>query len=127
MAGIERVSCRGDTCVALFRTSKGDTSVASTGMMEHIFPIQHSWIIPIAPLIGAVIAGFFGARWLKGASHWPIWIGVGISAVLSVWLMAVMVAHGNQDPAHGPGYVGVAKHYFNWITAGDPESAGQPG
>src|SRR6185295_10781072 len=58
--------------------------------MEHLFPIQYSYLIPLAPLIGAIIAGFFGAKWLKGKSHWPIWLGVGFAALLSICLCAEM-------------------------------------
>jgi NADH-quinone oxidoreductase subunit L len=65
--------------------------------MSH-FVIDHSYLIPLLPLVGAAIAGFFGARWLKGRSHWPIWLGVGASAALSIWLLLSML--GAQD--HGP-------------------------
>ena len=37
---------------------------------------EYSFLIPLFPLIGAAISGFFGARWLKGQSHWPVWIGL---------------------------------------------------
>jgi NADH-quinone oxidoreductase subunit L len=55
--------------------------------MEHLFAFQHAWLIPLLPLIGACIAGLFGARHLKEDSHWPIWIGVGISALLALSLL----------------------------------------
>src|SRR4051812_13778480 len=55
------------------------------------FVIQNSYLIPLLPLIGAVLAGFFGVRYLRGKSHWPIWIGVGISAVLSLTLLFGML------------------------------------
>src|SRR5688572_116514 len=51
------------------------------------FVVEHSYLIPLLPLLGAAAAGFFGARWLKGRSHWPIWVGVGCSAVLSLVLL----------------------------------------
>ena len=59
--------------------------------MEHLWPIEHAYLIPLLPLIGAAISGFLGARWLKGNSHWPIWIGVGCSAILSLWLLFEML------------------------------------
>jgi NADH:ubiquinone oxidoreductase subunit 5 (subunit L)/multisubunit Na+/H+ antiporter MnhA subunit len=40
--------------------------------MDSLFVIQHAYLIPLLPLIGAVISGFFGAKILKGQSHWPI-------------------------------------------------------
>ena len=64
------------------------------------FVIQHSYLIPLLPLIGAAAAGFFGARYLRQNSHWPIWLGVGASAVLSIALLFGML--GRWDPhAHG--------------------------
>jgi subfamily B ATP-binding cassette protein HlyB/CyaB len=54
--------------------------------MQDLFAVQYSWLIPLLPLIGAGIAGLLGARWLKGRSHWPIWIGVGASMVISFML-----------------------------------------
>ncbi|MBC8107670.1 MAG: NADH-quinone oxidoreductase subunit L [Anaerolineae bacterium] len=78
--------------------------------------IQYSLLIPLLPLIGAVIAGFFGARWLKGNSHWPIWIGVGISALLSIWLMFSML--GASHHAEGS-TISAVKNCFTWIEAGN--------
>ena len=59
--------------------------------MEHLWQVKYSFLIPMLPLIGAAVAGFFGARWLKGKSHWPIWIGVGASAVISISLLVAML------------------------------------
>src|SRR6478672_3480239 len=71
------------------------------------FVIQNSWLIPLLPLIGAIIAGFFGVRYLRGNSHWPIWIGVGISAVLSLTLLFGMLGKvgGHEEK---PGLAGPA-------------------
>jgi NADH-quinone oxidoreductase subunit L len=67
------------------------------------FVIEHSYLIPLLPLIGAAAAGFFGARHLRHNSHWPIWIGVGASAVLSIVLLLGMLSR--WDPhAHGDGH-----------------------
>src|SRR5947207_10285334 len=79
------------------------------------FVIQHSWLIPVLPLIGAAVAGFFGARWLKGQSHWPIWLGVGASALFSLGLLVQVISH-----THGSqGGWGQAWDWFNWIEAGN--------
>src|SRR5829696_2608149 len=78
--------------------------------------IQYSLLIPLLPLLGAIIAGFFGARWLKGNSHWPIWIGVGIIAVLSIWLLASML--GAAHHAEGSTLSGF-KNWFTWLEAGN--------
>jgi NADH-quinone oxidoreductase subunit L len=50
-----------------------------------------SWLIPLLPLIAAAVAGFAGKRVLGGKSHWPIWIGVGLSAVLSLAILFAML------------------------------------
>src|SRR5437868_5173871 len=104
--------------------------------MEHLFAIKHSYLIPLLPLIGAMVSGFLGARWLKGQSHWPIWIGVGISAILSFLILFGTIG---QVPGHGEGHEATAEHaapsafsseshtvgynkaLFNWVTAGNPD------
>ena len=50
-----------------------------TDNMENIY----LWIV-LAPLIGSVIAGFFGQRVGRSGAHWVTIIGVGISCVLSI-------------------------------------------
>src|SRR5687767_15503971 len=97
------------------------------------FVIDHSYLIPLLPLIGAAVAGFFGARYLKGQSHWPIWIGVGASAVISISLLVGMLGH---LPHHEPEVItdgssgaamGIAdyfeasasRHLYTWIEAGN--------
>src|SRR5688572_20797524 len=98
--------------------------------------IDHSYLIPLLPLLGAAVAGFLGARWLKGLSHWPIWLGVGLSAVLSLALLFGMLgrtghehpdeggsARAEQPEAHAE--VNQAKTFFTWFQAGDPANAGK--
>ena len=80
--------------------------------------IHISWLIPVLPLIGAVIAGFFGARWLKGNSHWPIWIGVGIAAVMSITLLVGML-HAVSGGGEGAEPFGRVKDFYTWIEAGN--------
>ena len=75
---------------------------------------DYSFLIPLLPLVGAVISGFFGARWLRQRSHWPIWITVGVSAFLSIGLLLATIGethHGSQ------GGFGQPAHWFDWITA----------
>src|SRR5690348_9137334 len=94
------------------------------------FVIEHSYLIPLLPLIGAAIAGFFGAKFLKGQSHWPIWLGVGASAVLSIVLLVGMARWDKEPPFDtGPfgsssvaktfgNSLGVPQTVFTWIQAG---------
>jgi NADH-quinone oxidoreductase subunit L len=94
--------------------------------MEHLFAIQYAWLIPLLPLLGAIVAGFFGARWLKGNSHWPIWIGVGCSALLSLSLLIGMLGFwhpGHEGASAEP--LAYNKVLFDWITAGN--TANKPG
>jgi NADH-quinone oxidoreductase subunit L len=93
--------------------------------MNDLLPVKLAILIPLLPLIGAAIAGFFGAKWLRGKSHWPIWLGVGGSAILSFMLLAGMLGHvaatavpsgiqvlkGSQLPT-------AVHNYFTWIHAG---------
>ena len=34
--------------------------------MDALFAVKHSYLIPLLPLIGAIIAGAFGAKFLRG-------------------------------------------------------------
>ena len=106
--------------------------------MEQLWQIQYSFLIPLLPLLGAAIAGFFGARWLKGQSHWPIWIGVGASAIISITMLLSMLGlwkpiehEKGATAAHAAAERSVAadaakeeaplaynKIYFDWISAG---------
>ena len=47
--------------------------------------------IVLAPLIGAIIAGFFGARIGRAGAHWAAITGVGISAALSLEVLALFI------------------------------------
>src|SRR5437660_4018234 len=82
--------------------------------MEHLFAVQHAYLIPLLPLIGAAISGFFGAKWLKQNSHWPIWIGVGISAILSLMLLFGML-----HLWHTGGQLYTNVTWYDWISVGD--------
>ena len=108
--------------------------------VSNLFAVRYSYLIPLLPLLGAVVSGFFGARWLKGKSHWPIWIGVGCSALLSLSLLFGMlglwkapVGEGGAHAAAKEGAVavedqqvlGASVDWFHWITAGNP--ANKPG
>src|SRR3954453_20488992 len=83
------------------------------------FVINHSYLIPLLPLIAACISGFFGSQYLKERSHWPIWIAVGISALLSLTLLFGMMGHvGLGAPEAGEKSFGEAVDWFTWISTG---------
>jgi NADH-quinone oxidoreductase subunit L len=121
--------------------------------MEHLFAVQHAYLIPLLPLIGACVAGLFGARGLKEHSHWPIWIGVGISALMALSLLCWMARHSvpisaeatppsswisngfQAAPVTSVGEPSVASQSyplaksvecFTWLQAGDPNNEGAP-
>jgi NADH-quinone oxidoreductase subunit L len=107
--------------------------------MESLFAVKFSWLIPLLPLIGAMVAGFAGARWLKQNSHWPIWIGVGLSAVMSFSILFGMLGkwehrqpedfghpgapsvkpHSPAERMHEAFDLSANAHWFNWIQTGD--------
>jgi NADH-quinone oxidoreductase subunit L len=76
------------------------------------FVINHSYLIPLLPLLGAIIAGFFGDLYLKGKAHLPIWIGVGCSLVLSLIILFGML-WGSADNRYGQ-----SVDFYRWISAG---------
>lgn len=47
--------------------------------------------IALAPLVGAIIAGFFGARIGRAGAHWVAILGVGISTLLSLYVVKLFV------------------------------------
>jgi NADH-quinone oxidoreductase subunit L len=81
--------------------------------MDALFAVKYSYLIPLLPLAGAIIAGFLGANILRGQSHWPIWIGVAISALISFSLLFGMLGlwrHGKP--------LNIAVDWYTWIEAG---------
>ncbi|HEY1683664.1 MAG TPA: NADH-quinone oxidoreductase subunit L [Tepidisphaeraceae bacterium] len=77
--------------------------------------IEYSYLIPLLPLVGAILAGFLGAKILKQQSHWPIWLGVGTSAVICITLLIHML----QMPMSEGEPVAIIKNWYTWIHAGN--------
>ena len=59
--------------------------------------------IVLAPLLGAIVAGFFGRRIGRAGAHWVTTLGVGVSTLLSLWVAARFVWH-DQPTFNGPVY-----------------------
>ncbi|MCC5809916.1 MAG: NADH-quinone oxidoreductase subunit L [Ectothiorhodospiraceae bacterium] len=72
--------------------------------MENIY-----LIIVLAPLIGAIIAGFFGSTIGRAGAHWVTSVGVGISFLLSFHVLIGLIS-GDRQPFEGTVY--------NWMVAG---------
>ena len=97
--------------------------------MQDLWVVQHSWLIPLLPLIAAAVAGLFGSKFLKGQSHWPIWLGVGASALLSFVLLFGTMARVHKaseegESANSSNGISATKVLFDWISVGDPSHAG---
>ncbi|EIJ34042.1 NADH-quinone oxidoreductase subunit L [Thiothrix nivea] len=65
--------------------------------------------IPLAPLLGAIIAGLFGWKIGRTASHWVTILGVAIAFVLSVVVANDVIFNGNT-------YNGTV---YTWAVIGD--------
>jgi NADH-quinone oxidoreductase subunit L len=85
--------------------------------MDSLFAVKYAYLIPLLPLIGAAISGFFGAKILKGQSHWPIWLGVGASAIISITLLFGVLSATGHAGAADP--VSTPKIFYTWIQAGN--------
>ncbi len=66
--------------------------------MENIY-----LIIVLAPLIGAIIAGFWGGQVGRAGAHWVTSSGVGVSALLSLYVLYGFVC-GSIPEFNGPVY-----------------------
>src|ERR1700683_2312450 len=81
--------------------------------MEALFAVKYSWLIPLLPLIAFAIAGAFGTKWLRGQSHLPIWIGVALSALMSLSLLFAMLGLWHDGKA-----LSISVDWYTWIEAG---------
>jgi len=52
--------------------------------------------IVLAPLVGAIIAGFFGGRIGRAGAHWVTILGAGISTLLSLYVVKLFVFDGQE-------------------------------
>ncbi len=73
--------------------------------------LEHLWIIPLLPLLGAALNGIFGARWPRSAVNAVALGSTGLSflAVLEV-VREFLRLHAEQIPW--------TRSYFTWIEAG---------
>jgi NADH-quinone oxidoreductase subunit L len=65
-------------------------------------------LVPVAPLVGAVVAGLFGKQIGRAGAHWVTILGVAASFVLSFMTLLSVV----NDGAHFSGTV------YEWMNAG---------
>ncbi|GMU21010.1 MAG: NADH dehydrogenase subunit L [Phycisphaerae bacterium] len=67
-------------------------------------------LVPLLPLLGAVIVGLFGPRRLKGASHWPVILGIAGALLVSGLIFGVVVSAPDSQ-SHSNTY-----RLFSWIS-----------
>ncbi len=79
------------------------------------FLIDYSILIPLLPLVGALISGLLMTGRRNPLAHWPIWLGVGYAAIHSILLLFGMIAEAGR--AHGAP-VGMPSSFWTWIEAG---------
>jgi NADH-quinone oxidoreductase subunit L len=85
------------------------------------FAIDNAWLIPLLPLLAAVTVGLFGRKYLRGASHWPVWAAVGASALLSLLLLGDLLGR-----SHDHASVSIGQTWLGWIDVGTgPVQMGQ--
>ena len=65
-------------------------------------------LVPLAPLAAAIVAGLFGPKIGRSASHWLCCLGVGVSMVASYFIFRDVLAgnHFNGD-------------IYTWLQSGD--------
>src|SRR5436189_205724 len=57
-------------------------------MPEHVQQIV-LWLIPVAPLVAAVVTALFGPAVLRQRSHWPCWFGLAVSMACALVVLYV--------------------------------------
>ena len=83
--------------------------------MSDIF--SYFWLIPVLPLLAAVVIALFGPRFLKQQSHWPCVLAAGASAVLSFFVFAAV--YGDNLPKDDRGNPVHTHDYYTWFKV-DP-------
>ena len=74
------------------------------------------WLIPLipaAPLLACLFTAISGPWLLKQNSHWPCWLGVGVSFVLSLGLLIVLIT--TSGPFN-------SIHVYDWLLIGLPDN-----
>ena len=74
------------------------------------------WLIPLLPLLGAVLAATLGPRVLRGRSSLPVIVAVATSAILSLVVLGLM---GRADASSE---AKVVISGYDWIRVGGLES-----
>lgn len=73
-------------------------------------------LIPLLPLLAAIIIAFLGNRYLKGQSHWPTIISFALSFFLS--MMVLNEVRNAPMPAAATGEAPLIVNVYKWIEIG---------
>jgi NADH-quinone oxidoreductase subunit L len=73
------------------------------------------WLIPVAPLAATVVIALLGPKVLRERSHWPCWIGLGISCLCALMLWWSIVP-GKFTGEHAS--TAAIATGFHWLNAG---------
>src|SRR2546422_5820278 len=65
-------------------------------------------LVPLAPLVGAIVVGLWGPKLGRAASHWICILGVAVSTIGSAFIL--------RDVMAGNGFNG---DIYIWMTSGD--------
>src|SRR4051812_19737972 len=82
-------------------------------MPEHVQQIV-LWLIPVAPLVAAVVTALFGPAVLRQRSHLPCWFGLAVSMVCALVVLFSVLPGGFKETGSTPA---IASGY-QWIDAG---------
>ncbi|WP_437187158.1 NADH-quinone oxidoreductase subunit L [Planctomicrobium sp. SH668] len=79
--------------------------------------IQHLilWLIPVAPLLAALVTAFLGPKILRASSHLPCWIALAVSFVCSVILLTSIVPAAAKADSH---FTNVIASGYQWLEVG---------
>jgi NADH-quinone oxidoreductase subunit L len=77
-------------------------------MEQHL----HLWLIPLLPLIGAAINGFFGKKMPKSAVSTIALLFPGLAFAQALWIITQLLSQGGVTFPYN-------EQYGTWITAGD--------
>ncbi len=70
------------------------------------------WLIPIAPLVAAIVTAAFGPKVMRERSHWPCWTGIATAAVCSFILLFSI------GPLHFEHHTAPIATGYQWISVG---------
>jgi NADH-quinone oxidoreductase subunit L len=82
-------------------------------MPEHVQQIL-LWLIPVAPLVAAVVTALFGNAVLRHRSHLPCWFGLAVATVCAYLVLFSVLPAGFKETGSTPA---IASGY-QWIDVG---------